>query len=506
MALETVARKQAANPSPPEVHAKGAAYRTAPHNIELEQALLGAILVNNEAFYRVSDFLEPRHFFEPIHQKLYEIAASLVRVGKTATPITLKTFLPSDLDVAGLTASQYLARLAAEATTVINASDYGRTIYDLAIRRALILIGEEVVNAAYDAPADERPRDQIEQAERSLYELAETGRYGGGFQRFAQALTTAVEMAARAYQRPGKLSGLATGLKSLDRMMGGLQKSDLLILAGRPGMGKTALATNLAYNVAKAWEGGVRADGQIESTSGGIVGFFSLEMSAEQLATRIISEQTGIASYRMRRGEIQPSDFDVIADKAREMEKIPFYIDETGGLSIAQLAARARRLKRQRGLDLLVIDYIQLLSGSSRRAQEGRVQEVTEITTGLKALAKELDIPILALSQLSRQVEHREDKRPQLSDLRESGSIEQDADVVMFVFREEYYLQNQKPREEAEEFPSWQKKITEAHGKAEVIVGKQRHGPTGTIPLQFAADVTRFADLAEDDHMPARMS
>src|SRR5579871_4420135 len=260
MALESTARRQAAElvPATP-------AYRTAPHNIELEQALLGAILVNNEAFYRVSDFLEPRHFFEPIHQKLYEIAASLVRVGKTATPITLKTFLPPDLDVAGLTASQYLARLAAEATTVINASDYGRTIYDLAIRRSLIVIGEEMVNAAYDAPVDEKPQDQIEQAERNLYELAETGRYDGGFQRFAQALTTAVEMAAHAYQRDGKLSGLATGLKDLDRMMGGLQKSDLVILAGRPGMGKTALATNLAYNVAKAWEqGDVRADGRTE--------------------------------------------------------------------------------------------------------------------------------------------------------------------------------------------------------------------------------------------------
>src|SRR5579863_3860527 len=260
--FDSTARKQA----PPEP-----TFRTAPHNIEAEQALLGAILVNNEAFYRVSDFLEPRHFFEPIHQKLYEIAASLVRVGKTATPITLKTFLPADIDVAGLTAGQYLVRLAAEATTVINALDYGRTIYDLAIRRSLIGIGEEMVNAAYSAPVDERPQDQIEQAERSLYELAETGRYDGGFQRFAQALTTAVEMAAHAYQRDGKLSGIATGLDDLDRMMGGLQKSDLLILAGRPGMGKSALATNIAYNVAKAWEGSVRADGHIESTNGGIV-------------------------------------------------------------------------------------------------------------------------------------------------------------------------------------------------------------------------------------------
>ena len=501
MALESTARRQAADLTPSPLP-----YRTAPHNIELEQALLGAILVNNEAFYRVSDFLEPRHFFEPIHQKLYEIAASLVRVGKTATPITLKTFLPSDLDVAGLTASQYLARLAAEATTVINASDYGRTIYDLAIRRSLIVIGEELVNTAYDAPADERPQDQIEQAERNLYELAETGRYDGGFQRFAQALTTAVEMAAHAYQRDGKLSGLATGLKDLDRMMGGLQKSDLLILAGRPGMGKTALATNIAYNIAKAWEGGVRADGRIESANGGIVGFFSLEMSAEQLATRILSEQTEIASYRIRRGEISPSDFDRIAETAREMERIPLYIDETGGLSVAQLAARARRLKRQRGLDLLVIDYIQLLQGSSRRALEGRVQEVTEITTSLKALAKELNIPILACSQLSRAVENRDDKRPQLSDLRESGSIEQDADVVMFVFREEYYLKNREPRPGTEEFFKWQTEMEAVHGRAEVIIGKQRHGPTGTVGLQFKADVTRFSDLAEEDHVPERMS
>jgi replicative DNA helicase len=497
MAVESLARKLAADPAP--------AYRTSPHNIEVEQALLGAILINNEAFYRVSDFLNPEHFFEPIHQRIYELAGGLVRAGKVATPITLKTFLPADLDVAGLTASQYLARLAAEATTIINAEDYGRTIYDLALRRALIGIGEEMVNAAYDAPVDAAPRDQIEAAERSLYELAETGRYDGGFQRFAQALTTAVDMAANAHQRDGRLSGLATGLKDLDRMMGGLQSSDLVIIAGRPGMGKTALATNIAYNTARAWQGGVQPDGRIVSENGGIVGFFSLEMSAEQLATRIISEQTEIPSYRIRRGEIDPRDFDRIADTAREMETIPLYIDETGGLSIAQLAARARRLKRQRGLDLLVVDYIQLLQGSNRRAAEGRVHEVTEITTNLKALAKELNIPILALSQLSRQVESRDDKRPQLSDLRESGSIEQDADVVMFVFREEYYLKNREPRAGSEEHFKWQADMEAVHGRAEVIIGKQRHGPTGTIPLQFKADVTRFADLAEDDHLPERM-
>jgi len=401
--------------------------------------------------------------------------------------------------------SQYLARLATEATTVINAADYGRTVYDMALRRALIGIGEAMVNVAYDAPVELGPQNQIEDAERRLYELAETGRYDGGFQRFAQALTTAVEMAAHAYQRDGKLSGLATGLRDLDRMMGGLQHSDLVILAGRPGMGKTALATNLAYNVAKAWRGEVKADGRVESVDGGIVGFFSLEMSAEQLATRIISEQTEIPSNRIRRGEIETGDFDRIAEAAREMETIPLYIDETGGLSIAQLAARARRLKRQKGLDLLVIDYIQLLSGSGKRAAEGRVQEVTEITTSLKALAKELNVPILALSQLSRQVENRDDKRPQLSDLRESGSIEQDADVVMFVFREEYYLRNREPRAGTEEHFKWQAEMEAVHGKAEVIIGKQRHGPTGTVPLHFKADVTRFADLANEDHLPARM-
>jgi replicative DNA helicase len=496
MAVESTARKQSAE-NPP-------LFRSAPHNVEVEQALLGAILVNNEAFYRVSDFLEPEHFFEPLHQKIYKDISSLVRGGKTATPLTLKTFLPADLDVAGLSASQYLARLATEATTVINAGDYGRTIYDLSQRRALIGIGEVMVNLAYDAPVEVGPAAQIEDAERRLYELAETGRYDGGFQRFAQALTTAVEMAAHAYERDGKLSGLASGLRDLDRMMGGLQSSDLIIVAGRPGMGKSSLATNIGYNVAKAWRGDVRPDGHITSVDGGIVGIFSLEMSAEQLATRIIAERTGIPSSRIRRGEIESNDFDRIAAAAREMESIPFYIDETGGLSIAQLAARARRLKRQKGLDLLVIDYIQLLQGSLKRAAESRVQEVSEITTSLKALAKELNVPIIALSQLSRAVESRDDKRPQLSDLRESGSIEQDADVVLFVFREEYYLRNREPRPGSEDHFKWQTEMEAAHGKAEVIIGKQRHGPTGTVQLQFEAEVTRFADLASDDHLPAR--
>jgi replicative DNA helicase len=480
-------------------------FRSAPHNIEAEQALLGAVLVNNEAFYRISDFLEPQHFYEPIHQKIYEITRDLIRAGKTATPVTLKTFLDANADLGGITVSQYLARLAAEATTIINAQDYGRTIYDMFIRRQLILVGEDMVNLAFDAPVDFSPRNQIEESERRLYELAETGRYDGGFQRFAQALTTAVDMAARAYQRDGKLSGLATGLDDLDRMMGGLQASDLIIVAGRPGMGKSALATNIAYNVARSWRGEVRADGHTVTANGGIVGFFSLEMSAEQLATRIIAEQTGIPSSQIRRGGISESDFERIKDHSIELQNLPFFLDETGGLSIAQLAARARRLKRQRGLDLMVIDYLQLLQGSSRRSSENRVQEITEITTKLKALAKELNVPILALSQLSRQVESRDDKRPQLADLRESGSIEQDADVVLFVYREEYYHTMRKPLESSKDFGDWYAKASEVHGKAEVIIGKQRHGPTGTVELQFEGAITKFSSLAKEERVPDRI-
>jgi replicative DNA helicase len=480
------------------------AYRTAPHNIEAEQSVLGAILVNNDAFYRVSDFLEPKHFFEPIHQTIFETASSLIRAGKIATPVTLKTFLPADTDLGGMTVGQYLARLAAEATTIINAHDYGRTIYELALRRDLIGIGTDMVNVAFDAPVDFAPRAQIEDAERRLYELAESGRYDGGFQRFAQALTVAVDMAAKAFQRDGKLSGIATGLRDLDVKMGGLQPSDLVIVAGRPGMGKTALATNIAYNVAKAHRAEVQADGTMKSVNGGIVGFFSCEMSAEQLATRILAEQTGIASSTIRRGGITETDFEKIRDYSIELQSLPLYVDETGGLSISQLTARARRLKRQKGLDLLVVDYIQLLQGSGKRGNDNRVQEVTEITTSLKALAKELNVPIIALSQLSRQVESRDDKRPQLSDLRESGSIEQDADVVMFVFREEYYLANKEPRAGTPEYEKWQLDMSLVHGKAEVIIGKQRHGPTGTVELQFEAALTRFGDLAHDSHLPER--
>ena len=499
MALpQTSDRRYATVPAPvePEI-------RTPPHNIEVEQALLGAILINNEAFDRVSDFLQPEHFSEELHRRIFEATSQLIRAGKVATPIVLKTYV-GDHDLGGMTTSQYLARLAAEATTVINAADYGRTIHDLAMRRDLITIGEEIVNTAFDAPIDLPPRAQIEEAERKLYAVAETGQFQGGFQSFGDALTTAIDIAASAFQRDGHLSGIATGLDDLDAKMGGLQSSDLIIIAGRPGMGKTALATNIAFNIARAHRSEQQEDGTQKTVNGGIVGFFSLEMSSEQLATRIIAEQSGVASYKIRRGSITEDDFQRISDVAMEMQRVPLFIDQTGGISIAQLVARARRLKRQRGLDMIVVDYLQLLAGSKSRS-DSRVQEITEITTGLKALAKELNVPIVALSQLSRQVESRDDKRPQLSDLRESGSIEQDADIVIFVFREEYYLKNKQPREGTEEFIKWQNDMERAHGRAEIIIGKQRHGPTGTVDVAFEDEVTRFSNLATEDRLPVRM-
>jgi len=476
-------------------------YRQPPHNIEAEQALLGAMLVNNDAFYRVSDFLEPAHFFEPVHKQIYEITSQIIRQNKVANPVTLKNFLPADLAIGELNPAQYLARLAAEATTIINAEDYGRSIYDLALRRALIGIGEDVVNIAFDAPIDMPPKAQIEDAERRLFALAETGRYDGGFHSFEEALKTAIDMASEAYQRDGHLSGIATGLDDLDRQMGGLQPSDLIVLAGRPAMGKTSLVTNIAFNIAKAYRGEVQPDGSMKTVNGGIVGFFSLEMSAEQLATRVVAEQSGVSSSHIRRGSIDENQFARVVEASREMARIPLYIDQTGGLSIAQLTARARRLKRQRGLDVLMIDYLQLLQGNGK-GQANRVQEITEITTGLKALAKELAVPVIALSQLSRQVESRDDKRPQLSDLRESGSIEQDADVVMFVYRDEYYLKGKMPKEGTEDFFKWQAEMEQVAGTAEVIIGKQRHGPTGTVQLQFEAEITRFSNLAKRDHLP----
>jgi replicative DNA helicase len=481
------------------------AFRAAPHNIEAEQALLGAILVNNDACDRVSAFLLAEHFFDPLHGRIYETALKLVSAGKRASPITLKTFFEHEEALSpDLTVPQYLGLLAANATTVINSHDYGRTVYDLAVRRDLIVIGEEMVNLAYDSPIEAAPGLQIEDAEQRLFELAETGKYGSGFEAFNSALTEAIDMAANAHRRDGGLSGIATGFKNLDIKMGGLQPSDLLIIAGRPSMGKTALATNIAFHVARAYKSETRPDGTEEVVDGAVVGFFSLEMSAEQLATRIIAEQSEIPSEHIRRGKIDKDQFDRIVEVSQKLQSLPLYIDQTGGITVAQLAARARRLKRQKNLGLIIVDYLQLLSGSNRRSSDNRVQEITEITTRLKALAKELHVPIIALSQLSRQVEQREDKRPQLADLRESGSIEQDADVVMFVYREEYYLERSEPRPNTSEHLEWMTEMEAVEGLAEAIIAKQRHGPTGTVRLRFQADVTRFSDYVSDKYLPER--
>jgi replicative DNA helicase len=484
-------------------------FRKAPHSLEAEQALLGAILVNNDAYERVSGFLEPQHFFDPLHQQIYETVAKLIARGKQVTPITLKSFFESAEPIgSGLTVPQYLGKLAADATTIINVRDYGQTIYDLATRRHLILIGEDMVMAAYDSPVDFPPKEQIEEAEMRLFSLAETGKYDQGFATFHSAATAAIEMASHAYQRNGGLSGISTGLRALDAKLGGLHPSDLIILAGRPSMGKSALATNIACNVAKARVRSLRERPDLKSDDpahdGAVVGLFSLEMSAEQLATRIISEQAVIPSEKIRRGQIEEDEFKRLVRASEDLADMPLYIDQTGGIAVAQLAARARRLKRQHHLGLIIVDYLQLLTGSMRRASQGRVQEVSEITTSLKALAKDLNVPILALSQLSRNVENREDKRPHHADLRESGSIEQDADVVKFVFREEYYVERTKPAEGTPEFQTWMTKIQAVSGKAEVIIGKHRHGPVGSVDLAFESAVTRFSDIGIEAYLPER--
>lgn len=485
--------------------------KSLPHNIEAEQGLLGALLLNNDSFDRISDLLRSTHFFDPVHGRIYENISRIIINGNLATPVILKTYMEDDAGLNELGAGAYLARLVANATTIANAKEYARNIYDLAIRRELISIGDRLIHDAQHASLDSNPSDQIEHTEQSLYELAEKGMVSQGFMSFDLSLAGAVQMAEHAYAREGKLSGLSTGLKALDDLTGGLQKSDLLVLAGRPAMGKTALATNIAFTIAqnyfKAKNAGnlsERADGTVEVMDGGVVGFFSLEMSAEQLATRMLSEQSGISSSNIRRGEIHDDEYKRLVTAARDLNEVPFFIDHTGAIPMATLAARARRLKRQHGLGLIVVDYLQLVRASNRRGNDGRVQEVSEITQGLKALAKELNVPVLALSQLSRQVEAREDKRPQLADLRESGSIEQDADIVMFVYRESYYVGREKPTEGTEEFLKWQERMSAVDGMAEVIIGKNRHGPIGIARLAFEDRFTRFGNLAEDDKLPER--
>jgi replicative DNA helicase len=476
----------------------------APYNLEAEQALLGAILYDNAAYERLSDRLGAKHFYEPFHSRLYAAIETHIRKGQLAEPILLADEFKRDPAFEELGGLRYLADLVDRAPPAANAPDYARAVYDLALRRELIRIGGDIAQSAQAPEPDVTARDQIELAEQSLYTLAESGSASTGFVPFAEALRGAIDMAAEAYSRDGGLAGVSTGLIDLDQKLGGLHPSDLLILAGRPSMGKTALATNIAFHVARhyAWE--PQPDGSRKTVNGGVVAFFSLEMSAEQLSMRLLAEVSGVSSDRLRKGEIDASEFGRVRDAAIEIQESPLFIDDTGGLAIGKLAARARRLKRQSGLDLIVVDYLQLITGDANRGNDNRVQEVSMITQGLKALAKELDVPIIALSQLSRQVENREDKRPQLSDLRESGSIEQDADVVMFVYREAYYKGRAEPREGSPEHLAWQEEMDQIMNLAEVIIGKQRHGPIGTVKLAFNADLTKFGNLAHDSRFQPR--
>ncbi len=477
--------------------------RIAPCNIEAEQAVLGALLLQNETYFRLSAFLKADHFYEPLHARLYSAMEDLIASGRVADPVTLKPRFEDDEDMAEVGGIGYLANLASASISLMNAVDYGRAIFDMAIRRGLIHIGEEMVSNAFDANADHEPRDQIEASEASLYSLAEAGQAEGGFVDFSKAIKESLDMTTAAYQRGSRLSGLSTGLRDLDAKLGGLQSSDLVILAARPAMGKSALSCNIAFNVARAYRRGKNEDGEDVVTDGAAVGIFSLEMSSEQLATRLIAEESGVPSNQIRRGQIDESEFRRIQKTVQVIESIPLFIDDTGGISIAQLTARARRLKRNHGIGLLIIDYIQLIAGSGK-ASDNRVQEITQITMGLKALAKELNIPIIGLAQLSRQVENREDKRPMLSDLRESGSIEQDADVVMFIYREEYYRERDIAAATASgdqlKIDQAQQLGADIHNKAEVIIAKQRHGPTGTVHLHFQGELTKFSDLAQDGH------
>jgi replicative DNA helicase len=475
----------------------------APANIEAEQALLGALLFDNNAYERLSDQLQSAHFYEPFHQRLFAAMEEHIRKGQLAEPIMLMERFRNDPAFQELGGLRYLADLVDRAPPAAHAADYGRLVYDLALRRELIRIGGDIAVSA-QGDGEHSARDQIENAEQSLYALAENGQSSTGFVSFAEALQGAVDMAAEAYSRDGGLSGVSTGLTDLDRMLGGLHPSDLIILAGRPSMGKSALAANIAFHVARNYAYDILPDGSRKTSNGGVVAFFSLEMSAEQLAMRVLAETSGVPSDRLRKGEIDASEFGRVRDAALEIQEAPLHFDDTGGLSIAKLAARARRLKRQSGLDLIVIDYLQLITTGEAGRNDNRVQEVSMITQGLKALAKELAVPVVALSQLSRQVENREDKRPQLSDLRESGSIEQDADMVMFVYRESYYLSRTEPREGSPEHLTWQEDMDKTRHVAEVIIGKQRHGPIGTVKLHFNEDLTKFSNLAREGRFEVR--
>jgi replicative DNA helicase len=477
----------------------------APANLEAEQALLGAILYDNSAYERLTDQLQARHFYEPFHGRLFAAIESHVRRGQLADPILMAEQFQRDPAFEEMGGIRYLADLVDRAPPAANAPDYARVVYDLSLRRDLIRIGGEIATAAQTGDPERNAREQIEAAEQQLYTLAETGSTSTGFINFTDALNGAVDMAQEAYKRDGGLAGLSTGLKDLDQRLGGLHPSDLIIIAGRPSMGKSALAANIAFDVARHYVYELQPDGSRKTVNGGVVALFSLEMSAEQLAMRLLAEVTDVPSDKIRKGEITVAEFGRIRDAANEIAEAPLFIDATGAISMGKLAARARRLKRTvGGLDLIVVDYLQLVTANDSGRIDNRVQEVTQITQGLKALAKELGVPVIAAAQLSRQVENREDKRPQLADLRESGSIEQDADVVMFIYRESYYLSRAEPKEGTAEHLAWQDKLDPIRHLAEVIIGKQRHGPIGVVRLHFNEDLTKFSNHAREGRFEPR--
>jgi replicative DNA helicase len=472
-----------------------------PRNVEAEAALLGAIMIDNRIAEDVQLRLKAEHFFEPLHGRIYDAIMRLLDKDMVANPVTLKPMLEMDPALKELGGAAYLAQLTGNGAALIGARDFASQIYDLALLRQLVSVGRELVENAMDTSEDVNPREQIEAAEVALYKVSEgEGDGSGSVKSFLTASTMAVQIAERALNSGGHVSGITTGINSLNAKIGGLHNSDLMILAGRPGMGKTSLATNIAYNAASRW---VRdnADGiPPDKNMGAKTAFFSLEMSADQLATRVLAEQSGISGEALRMGKISRADFQNLSRAARELQELPLFIDDTPGLTIAALRTRARRLKRRHDIGFIVVDYLQLLQGTGR-GNENRVNEISEISRGLKTLAKELHVPVLALSQLSRAVEQREDKRPQLSDLRESGSIEQDADMVWFVFREDYYEAAKEPKPDDEAaYAAWKENMERIYGKAEVIVAKQRHGSTGRIRMKFDAKITRFSDLAEDGY------
>ncbi len=453
-----------------------------PNNIEAEQAVLGSLLVSNEIYDEISPFIKSNNFFDPMHQKIFIAIEKLIFSGMLANPITLKNYFENEKDE--LNIPEYLIKITKFSSSSRQTIEYSKLIYDLFVKRELIKISENLSFNAKSNNLDKDGQNLIEETEKTLFDLAEKGNFNSSLIKFDEAMKQTIEMASNAYKNEEGIVGVPTGLSDLDNRLGGLHKSDLVIIAGRPSMGKTALATNIAFNAAKKIQ---------EEGKDSCVAFFSLEMSSEQLSTRIIAEQSRIKSNDIRRGKISEEQFDKFIETSKNISELPLFIDETPAITIAALSTRARRIKRKHGLDLIVIDYIQLMRANF--AKDGRVQEISEITQGLKALAKELSVPVLALSQLSRAVEQRDDKKPQLSDLRESGSIEQDADVVMFVYREAYYLQGKEPRPATVEHAEWQAKMNEVSHLAELIIGKQRHGPTGNIMLEFEAMFTKFKDL-----------